>query len=116
MRSFKSSSTEATDALDGLNLNDGEDDEYDFMDESDEGGESAQRSRTRQGQARSKTKYLNVLQDVADRKTDHVVIDLDDLDQVNAMHACCQKVSPALTSPLLCSTRRHSTRRNPSSN
>lgn len=78
LRSFKSSSTEAADALDGLNLAEDEDDEYDFMDESE--AEGAQR-RQRQ-QTRSKAKYMNLLQDVADRKVDHIVVDLDDLEQV----------------------------------
>lgn len=52
------------------------------MDESDaENGAAGQRSRTRQ--PRSKAKYMNLLQDVADRKVDHIVIDLDDVDQVS---------------------------------
>ena len=69
MRSFKASSTEAEDALDDLNLN--EDDEYEFMDEAADGA----------GQRRSKTKYLDQLQRVADRKVDNVLIELDDLKQ-----------------------------------
>lgn len=44
------------------------------MDESGD-GQAARRTR-------SKAKYINLLQDVADRKVDHIVIDLDDLDQV----------------------------------
>lgn len=80
LRSFKSSSTEAADALDSLDLNEhDEDDEYDFMDETEEDG--AQRRGTRP--TRSKAKYMNVLQDVADRKVDHIVIDLDDVEQVH---------------------------------
>lgn len=55
------------------------------MDESD-GGEDGQRNRTRQ--SRSKTKYMNLLQDVADRKVDHITIELDDLDQVKRDDAC----------------------------
>lgn len=34
------------------------------------------------GQTRSKAKYMNLLQDVADRKTTHISIELDDLDTV----------------------------------
>lgn len=65
------------DALDGLDLNgNGDDDEYDFMDESDDEARGGQQPR------RSKIKYMNLLQDVVDRKIDHVLIDLDDLNQV----------------------------------
>lgn len=71
MRSFKSSSTEAENALDELNINDDDNDEYDFMDETAEGA----------GQRRSKTKYMDHLQRVADRQADNVLIDLDDLKQ-----------------------------------
>ncbi|KAF2142176.1 uncharacterized protein K452DRAFT_270955 [Aplosporella prunicola CBS 121167] len=75
LRSYKSSSTEAADALEDLQI-DGED-EYDFMDESDD-GEAAQRSRRRDRDP--KVKYMQMLQDVADRKVNQVVIELDDLD------------------------------------
>ncbi|KKY24266.1 putative dna replication licensing factor cdc47 [Diplodia seriata] len=75
LRNYKSSSAEATDALEGLQL-DGDDDEYDFMDESDDNG--PQRNR----RARDpKHKYMQLLQHVADRKTNHVLVELDDLDQ-----------------------------------
>ncbi|KAL1304596.1 hypothetical protein AAFC00_003565 [Neodothiora populina] len=84
LRSFKSSSTEAADALDDLKLNEQDDDnEYDFMDESEEEGAQQQpgESGRRTRQNRSKAKYMNLLQNVADRKVDAVLIDLDDLDQ-----------------------------------
>lgn len=79
LRSFKSSSTEAADALDDLNLDEnGADNEYDFMDESrDDDG-----AQTNRAQRRSKIKYMNILQDVADRTVNNIVIELDDLDQV----------------------------------
>lgn len=71
LRNFKSSSTEAEDALEDLNLNaDDASDEYDFMDD-------ANGVRTR----RSKQKYMDILQDVADRKTNQVLISLDDIQE-----------------------------------
>lgn len=76
LRNYKSSSTEAADALEGLQI-DGDDEEYDFMDESDDAG--PQRSRRPRD---PKHKYMQLLQDVADRKTNQVLIELDDLDQV----------------------------------
>lgn len=76
LQNFKSSSTEAEDALDDLHLDgDGMSDEYDFMDDADNGGATRRRA------TRSKAKYMNMLQDVADRKTSQVLIDLDDLEQ-----------------------------------
>lgn len=75
LRNYKSSSAEAAEALEGLQI-DADDDEYDFMDESD--GHGPQRnSRSRN----PKLKYMQLLQDVADRKTNQVTIELDDLDQ-----------------------------------
>ncbi|KAK3114125.1 DNA replication licensing factor MCM7 [Teratosphaeriaceae sp. CCFEE 6253] len=74
LRSFKSSASETEDALDELNL-DGDSDEYDFMDDADAG---AQRKRTA---TRSETKYMNMLQDIAERSKSQVLVDLDDLDQ-----------------------------------
>ncbi|KAK4540233.1 hypothetical protein LTR36_009638 [Oleoguttula mirabilis] len=77
LRTFKSSTSETEDALDGLHL-DGDSDEYDFMDDAEDGGRGAQ---TRRAGARSKAKYVNVLQDIADRTKSQILIDLDDLDQ-----------------------------------
>lgn len=49
------------------------------MDESDDNGPQTSRP------ARNpKHKYMQLLQDVADRRTNHVLIELDDLDQVRA--------------------------------
>lgn len=76
LRNYKSSSTEAADALEGLQI-DGDDEDYDFMDESDDTGpQRPRRSRD------PKHKYMQLLQDVADRKANQVLIELDDLDQV----------------------------------
>lgn len=74
MRSFKSSTSETEDALDDLHL-DGDSDEYDFMDDAGDGAQTRGRG------ARSKAKYVNVLQDIADRVKSQIVIDLDDLEQ-----------------------------------
>ena len=73
LRNFKSSSTEAEDALEDLNLNaDNASDEYDFMDDAGKGG--SQKRRT-------KHKYMDLLQNVADRKTNQVLISLDDVQE-----------------------------------
>lgn len=49
------------------------------MDESDDNGPQTNRP------ARNpKHKYMQLLHDVADRRTNHVLIELDDLDQVRA--------------------------------
>lgn len=78
LRNFKSSSTEAEDALDDLHLDgDGTSDEYDFMDDAEDNGAA----RTRRNQ-KSKAKYMNMLQDVADRTISQVTIELDDLKEV----------------------------------
>jgi DNA replication licensing factor MCM7 len=72
LKTYKTSTVEASDALSGLNLNDDElDEEYDFMDES--GDESRPR------RPDPKMKYMRMLQNVADRMTGQVIIDLDDL-------------------------------------
>ncbi|EMC91405.1 hypothetical protein BAUCODRAFT_127305 [Baudoinia panamericana UAMH 10762] len=75
LRNFKSSTSETEAALDDLHL-DGDSEEYDFMD--DVGDGDGTRTRTRA--SRPKTKYMNMLQDVADRVKSQVLIDLDDLE------------------------------------
>lgn len=54
------------------------DDEYDFMDE------AGDRTGPREQQQRSKIKYMNILQGVADRTISHITIELDDLELVRA--------------------------------
>ena len=56
-------------------------DEYDFMDDEDDGN-AAQRSRRQERRRDPKRKYMQLLQDIADRKASHITIDLDDLDEV----------------------------------
>ncbi|SMR57702.1 unnamed protein product [Zymoseptoria tritici ST99CH_3D1] len=73
LQNFKSSSTETEDALEDLRLDgDGTSDEYDFMDDAEYGNGETRRTK-------SKVKYMNVLQSVADRKSSQVLVDLDDL-------------------------------------
>ncbi|KAI9728497.1 MAG: Mcm2-7 hexameric complex component [Chrysothrix sp. TS-e1954] len=84
LTSYKSSATvDATaDALGDTNLDaeDGTSDEYDFMDDvEDSDGNTRARQPSRKQHA--KLKYMNMLQEVADRKRDHIYIELDDLDE-----------------------------------
>ena len=46
-----------------------------------EDGDSGARTRGRAGSRKTKTKYMNMLQDIADRTTSQVLIDLDDLSE-----------------------------------
>ncbi|KAJ5938612.1 DNA replication licensing factor MCM7 [Penicillium verhagenii] len=67
----------ATEALRGLNIDGNRtSDEYDFMDDAEE-GTNTRSSRTRQ---QVKQKYMQILQDVANRDSSHILIELDDLD------------------------------------
>lgn len=52
-------------------------DEYDFMDEDDETGE--RRRRDKEQSRAPRHKYKEVMQKLADRTVDEIVIDLDDL-------------------------------------
>lgn len=84
--SFKTSPKKNTSALDGLeNLNLDEDDfsdEYDFMDEDDEAQNSRRMQRKRDQMP--KKKYMDLLQEVANREKSEITIDLDDLTTVSA--------------------------------
>lgn len=60
---------------------DGLSDEYDFVDDMDDDEENTGRH-TRQQANQPTLKYMELLQNVANRKEDEVVIDLDDLAQV----------------------------------
>lgn len=77
LKNFKSSSTEAADQLEGLTLNGGGEEEYDMLDDSDDPAPTGTQSRTK-----SKLKYMNQLQDVANRLRDEIQIDLNDVDAV----------------------------------
>jgi DNA replication licensing factor MCM7 len=79
LKTYKTTSTDAVDALEDLNLDDDDlDDDYDFMDES-----SDETGRTRQ-RADPKLKYMRMLQQVADRTSSQVVIELDDVANVGS--------------------------------
>jgi DNA replication licensing factor MCM7 len=81
-KTFQSSSeAAATEALEDLNIDEGRtSDEYDFMDDLDDGeGGNARARRHRE----PKLKYMKVLQDVANRDTGHILIELDDLATVS---------------------------------
>ncbi|KAF1836620.1 DNA replication licensing factor CDC47 [Decorospora gaudefroyi] len=78
LKNYKSTSTEAADQLQGLNLNgngDGGEDEYDMVDDADDPAPNGTQSRTK-----SKLKYMNQLQEVANRMRDEIQIDLNDLE------------------------------------
>ena len=84
LQNFKSSSTEAAEQLEGLNLNgDGDSDEYDMMDDSDDPVPNGTQRRSRHGKA----KYMQMLQDVADRIRTEITIDLNDLEAVSEVTA-----------------------------
>lgn len=57
-------------------------DEYDFLDDDDEGQNRRQREKARKRLPQHK--YKEVLQKLADRQADEIVIDLDDLATVSA--------------------------------
>jgi hypothetical protein len=79
LKHFKSSSTEAADQLEGLSLNgNGADEEYDMVDDSGDPVPNA-----RNGNGKSKIKYLNQLQEVSNRERDEIVIDLNDVELVS---------------------------------
>ncbi|KAL3475809.1 MCM2/3/5 family-domain-containing protein [Aspergillus californicus] len=78
-KSFESvSASAAAEAIEDLRLDeDGTSDEYDFMDDADESGAQGRGARRRQREP--KLKYIQMLQDVADRERSDVLIELDDL-------------------------------------
>ncbi len=74
----KTSSDAAAEAIDGLHLDgDHTSDEYDFMDDVADGDDTNARRRP-------KRKYMDMLQEVADRERQNILIDLDDLQEVRA--------------------------------
>ncbi|KAK4173646.1 putative DNA replication licensing factor [Triangularia setosa] len=76
---FKTSAQETiTTALGNITINEDDlSDDYDFMDEDDEGEQ--QRRRQPRGEKQPVHKYKVMLQELADRKTNEVVIELDDI-------------------------------------
>jgi hypothetical protein len=91
LENFKSSSTEAAEQLEGLNIN-GDDDEYDMVDDSDDPVPNGNQRRNRH-----KAKYMQMLQDVADRMRTEVLIDLNDLETVRTItHVDCFSLTNVL--------------------
>lgn len=77
------SASAATEAIQDLNLDeDGTSDEYDFMDDADESGAQSRGARRNK---EPKLKYMQMLQDVADRERPDILIELDDLITVGAI-------------------------------
>lgn len=80
LQNFKSSQsaseTSATEAISHLNI---DEDDLDALDEMEEDSEENQRTRQKR---EPKLKYMAILQEVADRVRNHIVIELDDLDKV----------------------------------
>ncbi|KAI9796313.1 MAG: Mcm2-7 hexameric complex component [Piccolia ochrophora] len=101
LRHFKALATpteaSATNALRDLNIDDDDDDEddglsdeYDFVEDADTAPDA---TRSRRRGREPKSKYLDLLQDVADRNTSQIVIELDDL-------ATYEKAVPSQDDPL----------------
>jgi len=92
---FKSTETsDATDALAHLRLDgDRTSDEYDFMDDAEDDDTTNSQTRTTQRSRDSKHKYVNLFEEVANRRQNHITVDLDDIKEVN--HA-----KPRYSSPL----------------
>jgi DNA replication licensing factor MCM7 len=87
LKHFKSSesasASAATEAIEDLHIDeDGTSDEYDFMDDVNEGNAQSRGARRRNRE--QKLKYMQMLQDVADRERADVLIELDDLVAVSA--------------------------------
>lgn len=80
LTSYKSSAS-ADSAEDVNGDGGGTSDEYDFMDDVVDGEGHSQSRRQRD----PKRKYVDRLQEIADRKREHIYIDLDDLDEVCAV-------------------------------
>lgn len=82
---FKASPADSlTHALGGMDIAEDElDDEYDFMDDDNEEEELQQQERA--DRKKPYHKYKDLMQQLANRKIDEVLVDLDDVNQV---HKC----------------------------
>ncbi|KAI1335617.1 DNA replication licensing factor mcm7 [Xylariaceae sp. FL0016] len=81
LSSFKTSPEQTlTHAIGQINIDEDDlSDEYDFMDEDDDATERERRQRQRKPSKLPKHKYADVLQRLADRSIDEVLIELDDI-------------------------------------
>lgn len=90
LASFKTSASateaSATSALESLNINEDDlSDDYDFMDDA----EDMRSNRQRNGHIRTKEsrkKYMDILQQIADRQLSEICVELDDLDTVSFLY------------------------------
>ena len=102
LTSFKSSelATEAsaTNALQSLNIDeDGLSDEYDFMEDAADAPGETRSDIKGQRDRDPKKKYMEILQNIADRQSSEICVELDDLDAVcsfpcvlyHALIVCC---------------------------
>ncbi|KAK4165773.1 DNA replication licensing factor mcm7 [Cladorrhinum sp. PSN259] len=80
---FKTSPQETiTHALGNINIDEDDiSDEYDFMDEDDDGEQQRRRAQDKAQKRAPRHKYKDMLQELADRKTNEAVIELDDIYQ-----------------------------------
>lgn len=79
----------AVNALKDLRLDeDGLSDDYDFMDDAADGNSFARSTYRGTRDRNPKLKYMDLLQQVADRQTSEVCIELDDLDAVSIAEDC----------------------------
>ncbi|KAJ9360342.1 hypothetical protein DTO027B9_1326 [Paecilomyces variotii] len=80
-KTFESASeSAATEAIEDLHIDgDTTSDEYDFMDDVEQGGAGGT-GRTNRRRREPKQKYMQMLQEVADRERNHILIELDDLE------------------------------------
>lgn len=81
-KTFESASeSAATEAIQDLHIDgDTTSDEYDFMDDVEQNGAGGRTERRRR---EPKQKYMQVLQEVADRERNQILIELDDLETVS---------------------------------
>lgn len=88
-KSFESASENAaTEAIEGLHIDgDNTSDEYDFMDDVD--GQQTGTARSK----KPKLKYMQMLQEVADRTRSNILIELDDLETVGSTLGNVRSVS-----------------------
>lgn len=81
LQTFKTSESTnesaATEAIDNLRLEEDDFSDEELMDDGNDG------SNERRRRAEPRLKYADLLQKIADREIDHIVIELDDLDSVS---------------------------------
>ena len=69
------------------------DDEYDFMDDMEDEGTTTRGARRRR---EPKLKYMQILQDIANRDVSHILIELDDLEVVSFSRCFFSRLRPWL--------------------